>query len=60
MMLAMAQIPAALRPVKGLVYKAPKPTQDRRVDLPALGVQTIRNAAAAGLSARQAFIKSER
>ena len=44
-----AQIPAALRPVKGLVYKAPKPTQDRRVDLPALGVQTIRNAAAAGL-----------
>eukprot|EP01031_Cornospumella_fuschlensis_P008134 gene8134-10036_t len=44
-----AQIPAALRPVKGLVYKAPKPTQDRRIDLPALGVQTIRNAAAAGL-----------
>jgi DUF1009 family protein len=44
-----AQIPAALRPVKGLVYKAPKPAQDRRIDLPALGVQTIRNAAAAGL-----------
>lgn len=44
-----AQIPAALRPVKGLFYKAPKPTQDRRIDLPALGVQTVRNAAAAGL-----------
>jgi hypothetical protein len=44
-----AQIPAALRPVKGLFYKAPKPSQDRRIDLPALGVQTVRNAAAAGL-----------
>ena len=44
-----AQIPAALRPAKGLFYKAPKPGQDRRIDLPALGVQTVRNAAAAGL-----------
>ena len=44
-----AQIPAALRPARGLFYKAPKPTQDRRIDLPALGVQTVRNAAAAGL-----------
>ncbi len=44
-----AQIPAALRPAKGLFYKSPKPGQDRRIDLPALGVQTVRNAAAAGL-----------
>lgn len=44
-----AQVPAALRPAKGLFYKAPKPGQDRRIDLPALGVQTVRNAAAAGL-----------
>ncbi|MFM7655098.1 MAG: LpxI family protein [Paracoccaceae bacterium] len=44
-----AQMPAALRPAKGLFYKAPKPGQDRRIDLPALGVQTVRNAAAAGL-----------
>lgn len=43
------QIPAALRPARGLFYKAPKPGQDRRIDLPALGVQTVRNAAAAGL-----------
>jgi UDP-2,3-diacylglucosamine hydrolase len=33
----------------GLVYKAPKPGQDRRVDLPALGPQTVARAAAAGL-----------
>ena len=44
-----AQVPAALRSAKGLFYKAPKPGQDRRIDLPALGVQTVRNAAAAGL-----------
>lgn len=43
------QIPAHLRPVKGLIYKAPKPGQDRRIDLPALGLATVRNAAAAGL-----------
>lgn len=44
-----AQIPAHLRRAKGLFYKAPKPSQDRRIDLPALGVQTVENAAAAGL-----------
>jgi len=49
MLAFVAQIPAPLRPAKGLFYKAPKPAQDRRVDLPALGVQTVRNAAAAGL-----------
>ena len=48
---AVAAIPAGLRPggTKGLFYKAPKPLQDRRIDLPALGVETMRRAAAAGL-----------
>lgn len=49
MLAFVAQIPASLRPAPGLFYKAPKPAQDRRIDLPALGVQTVRNAAAAGL-----------
>ena len=46
-----AAIPAGLRPVgaKGVFYKAPKPAQDRRIDLPALGVETVRRVAAAGL-----------
>ena len=44
-----AQIPSTLRRAKGLFYKAPKASQDRRIDLPAIGVQTLRNAAAAGL-----------
>ena len=43
------QIPATLRPAKGLFYKAAKPDQDLRIDLPTLGVQTLHNAAAAGL-----------
>lgn len=34
----------------GLFYKSCKPDQDRRIDLPALGVQTVLNAAAAGLA----------
>jgi DUF1009 family protein len=35
---------------KGVVYKAPKPGQDRRIDLPTLGPQTVARAAAAGLA----------
>ncbi|NUB43375.1 UDP-2,3-diacylglucosamine diphosphatase LpxI [Fertoebacter nigrum] len=35
---------------KGVFYKAPKPGQDRRIDLPALGVETLHRAAAAGLA----------
>lgn len=35
---------------KGVLYKAPKPTQTRKLDLPAIGPQTIQNAAAAGLA----------
>ena len=53
MLAGVAALPAGLRPDpargQGLVYKAPKPGQDRRVDLPALGPQTVARAAAAGL-----------
>ncbi len=33
----------------GILFKAPKPDQDRRADLPTIGVDTIRSAAEAGL-----------
>lgn len=49
MLRSVAGLPAALRPAKGLFYKAAKPGQDRRVDLPTLGVETVRLAAEAGL-----------
>ena len=35
---------------KGVLLKAPKPTQDRRLDLPAIGPDTVAKAAAAGLA----------
>ncbi|MFV2052844.1 LpxI family protein [Aliiroseovarius sp. YM-037] len=38
------------RPEGGILFKAPKPMQDRRVDLPAIGPETVRGAKAAGLS----------
>jgi len=45
---------AGLRPdptgARGVLYKAPKPAQDRRIDLPAIGPETVRRAAAAGLA----------
>ena len=48
-----AVLPDLLRPDpargRGVLYKAAKPGQDRRVDLPTLGVDTVRRAAAAGL-----------
>ena len=50
MLVSLTQIPANLRPKGGLYYKAAKPGQDRRIDLPTIGVQTIRLAAEAGLS----------
>ncbi|MCV2864379.1 LpxI family protein [Albidovulum sediminicola] len=37
-------------PRRGILFKAPKPTQDRRADLPVIGPGTARNAAAAGLA----------
>lgn len=53
MLAQVAGLPAALRPAgaagRGLLYKAPKPLQDRRIDLPALGPATVEAAAAAGL-----------
>ena len=33
----------------GILYKAPKPAQDRRIDLPTIGPETVRAAAAAKL-----------
>ena len=43
----------ALRPDpargRGLFYKAAKPGQDRRIDLPTIGPDTLRGVAAAGL-----------
>ena len=42
--------PAALAAPSGLLYKAPKPGQDRRIDLPSLGPGTVAAAAAAGLA----------
>jgi DUF1009 family protein len=34
----------------GVLVKTPKPGQDRRFDLPAIGPQTVANAARAGLA----------
>lgn len=46
-----AALPDGLHPRgRGLFYKAAKPGQDRRVDLPTLGPETLRAVAAAGLS----------
>ncbi|PTN02765.1 hypothetical protein C8N32_105137 [Rhodovulum imhoffii] len=49
-----ADVAHARRPdpkgARGILYKACKPGQDRRVDLPAIGPDTISNAAAAGLA----------
>ncbi len=46
-----AALPADLRPTgtRGLFYKAPKPGQDVRVDLPTLGPETVARVAEAGL-----------
>ncbi len=54
MLVGVAGLPAGLRPDpangKGVFYKAPKPGQDVRVDLPTLGPDTVRHAANAGLA----------
>lgn len=51
---AVAAMPAALRPDpaqgRGVFYKAAKPGQDLRIDLPTLGVATLRLVAEAGLA----------
>ena len=41
---------AAAPPPAGVLYKGPKPGQDRRLDLPAIGPETVAGAARAGLS----------
>ena len=52
MLAALAALPrpALLPRPAGLLYKAPKPGQDRRIDLPALGPATVAAAVAAGLA----------
>ncbi|SHG23482.1 LpxI family protein [Cognatishimia maritima] len=45
-----AQTPKHLRRAKGVFVKAPKAGQDLRVDMPAIGPDTIRNVAQAGLA----------
>lgn len=53
-MLDFVQLHGGLRPdpggAGGVLYKAPKPGQDRRIDLPAIGPETVQRAAAAGLA----------
>jgi DUF1009 family protein len=53
MLAQISQLPASLRPNpaqgRGLLYKAPKPGQDLRIDQPTIGPQTLRAAANAGL-----------
>jgi DUF1009 family protein len=54
MLTRVAALPDALRGTagnrKGVLVKAAKPKQERRVDLPVIGVHTVELAAAAGLS----------
>jgi UDP-2,3-diacylglucosamine hydrolase len=38
-----------IRGAGGVLVKAPKPSQDRRIDLPTIGPRTIEGAAGAGL-----------
>ena len=45
-----ADTPDKLRRGKGVLVKAPKAGQDLRMDMPAVGPDTVRNAAAAGLA----------
>jgi DUF1009 family protein len=49
-----AMLPERLRGTpnkrRGALVKAPKPIQDRKTDLPVIGIRTIANVAAAGLA----------
>lgn len=45
----LAQLPKTASP-RGVLVKRPKPQQERRIDLPTIGPDTLRNAAAAGLA----------
>jgi len=54
MIARIAQLREALRGTpenrRGVLVKALKPTQDAKTDMPVIGVETVRNAAAAGLA----------
>ena len=54
MLARLADLPAdrreAVPPPSGVLFKGPKPGQDRRLDMPAIGPETVRGAAAAGLN----------
>ena len=54
MLARVAALPAAIRGVesarRGVLVKRAKPIQDRRIDLPTIGVSTIEGAARAGLA----------
>jgi len=54
MLAQVAALPADLRPdpaaARGVLFKGPKVGQDRRVDLPVIGPDTVAGAAGAGLS----------
>ena len=54
MLLRVAGLPADIRGTpevpRGVLAKAPKPVQERRIDLPVVGVRTVEGAAAAGLA----------
>lgn len=49
MLAGVAALPETLRPKGGMFYKAEKPGQDRRIDLPTIGPATVAGVAAAGL-----------
>lgn len=46
----LARVAPVGRGLSGLLYKAPKPGQDRRADLPAIGPETVTGALHAGLA----------
>jgi len=54
MLMRVAALPQAIRGApgarRGVLVKRPKPIQERRIDLPTIGVRTIAGAAAAGLA----------
>ncbi|MBB5518517.1 LpxI family protein [Amphiplicatus metriothermophilus] len=48
---ASAPVPqGAARSARGVLVKRPKPGQDRRIDMPTVGIETVRRAHAAGLA----------
>ena len=54
MLVRVAGLPATVRGTtqnrRGVLLKRPKPIQERRIDLPVVGPQTLRGVAAAGLA----------